>query len=170
MRLTASNMTGIILLVVGIILLLANILNIKINIFRLVPGIILLIFGILVLFGQFSSHHGIIFDRNKIHIDQSGGERNIIFAEGILDLNDITEPEGKVPVKVNIIFGSGQLVLHSKSPCLVHASSVFSSLQLPDRTVNFMGSTEYQSASINKNSSFFDIEVNVIFGQFKIKE
>ena len=168
MRVTGSAVTGIILLILGIILLLANILGIKINFFRLFPGIILLILGIVVLFGQFGSRDEVIFDSKKIDLSEPHIEKNIIFAEGMVDLTDLEQLESGKKMKINVIFGSGKLILNPEIPTVVHASTVFGSLQLPQRTVNFIGSTEYRFGDIQTDQPFLDIEMNVIFGQLRV--
>ncbi len=168
MRVTGSAISGIILLILGVLLLLANVLGIKINFFRLFPGIILLILGIVVLFGQFGGSHEVIFDRKRIDLTESFREKNIIFAEGLIDLNDLTELESTRKIKINVIFGSGRLILHREIPSVVHASSVFGNLELPEHSVSFIGSTEYRTGDIQTNQPFLDVEANVIFGQMKV--
>ncbi|MDD3656900.1 MAG: hypothetical protein PHI72_09110 [Atribacterota bacterium] len=168
MRITGSIISGIILLIVGLALLLANVLGIKVNFFRLFPGIALVILGIIILFGQFGGSHEVIFDRKKIDLSEPFREKNIIFAEGIMDLNDLKLPASHQKIKLNVIFGSGSLILNPKIPSAVHASSVFGSLQLPDQSVSIIGSTEYRLGNIQSDKPYLDIEANVIFGQLKI--
>jgi len=168
MRITGNVMIGIILLILGIVLLMANILGIKINFFRLFPGVLLVILGISILFGQFGSHNGVIFDKRKINVDKTFKEKNIIFAEGIIDLNDIKEIEATRKIKINVIFGSGRLILNPGVPSVIHASSVFANSELPENSVSFIGSTEYRMGDIQPGQSFLDIETNVIFGQLKV--
>jgi len=170
MRVTGSAVSGIILVILGGVLLLANVLGIKINFFRLFPGVILLILGIIVLFGQFGGHHEVIFDSKKINLSEPFREKNIIFAEGIIDLNDLTELESTKKIKVNVIFGSGRLILNPEIPSVVHASSVFANLELPEKSVSFIGSTEYRTGDIQAQQPFLDIEANVIFGQLKVSK
>jgi hypothetical protein len=168
MRVSGSAVCGIILLILGIILLLANFLGIKVNFFRLFPGVILLILGIVVLFGQLGGEHEVIFDSKKIDLSAPWEEKNIIFAEGILDLSELKSLDSHQKIKMNVIFGSGKLILNPEIPSIIKASSVFSSLQLPGHTVNFLGSTEYRIGDIQPDKPYLDIEANVIFGQLKV--
>ncbi len=168
MRITGSAISGIILLILGVLLLLANVLGIKINFFRLFPGIILLILGIVVLFGQFGGSNEVIFDRKKIDLSEPFREKNILFAEGLIDLNDLSKLEATRKIKVNVIFGSGRIILHREIPTVVHASSVFANLVLPEHAVNFIGSAEYRTGDIETNQPYLDVEANVIFGQLKV--
>ncbi len=168
MRITGSVISGIILLIIGFILLLANFLGIKVNFFRLFPGVALVILGMVILFGQFGGNHEVIFDRKKIDLSEPFKEKNIIFAEGIMDLHDLPSPVSTKKIKLNVIFGSGRLILNPEIPSAIHASSVFGSLQLPDQSVNFIGSTEYRLGKIESGEPHLDIEANVIFGQLKI--
>ena len=168
MRITGNAVVGIILLIFGTVLLLANILGIKINFFRLFPGVILVILGIVVLFGQFSSRDEVVFDQKKIDINESFQEKSIIFAEGIIDLNDLTDLEMTRKIKINVIFGSGKLVLNPKIPAVIHSTSVFAHSELPGNSVSFIGSAEYRTGGIEAGQPFLDIEINAIFGQLKI--
>jgi len=65
------------------------------------------------------------------------------------------------------MFGSGKLVLNPEISTVVNASTVFGSLELPQRTVNFIGSTNYRFGDFQPEQPFLDIEINVIFGQLK---
>jgi len=168
MRITGNVISGIILLVVGFVLLLANFMGIKVNFFRLFPGIALLILGIFILFGQIGGRDELIFDHRKIDLSEPFREKNIIFAEGIMDLNDLNLPESSKKIKLNVVFGSGRLILNQDIPTIVHASSVFGNVQLPGQSVTFIGSTEYILGEIHSGKPYLDIEVNAVFGQLKI--
>lgn len=170
MRITGNTAIGIMFLILGIVLLLTNIFGIKINFFRLFPGVILVILGVFVLFGQFGGDHEIIFDQKKIDLTEPFGEKNIIFAEGTIDLNDLTEIKSTKKVKVNVIFGSGKLILNPKIPSIVHASTVFGNVEIPQHSVSFIGSTEYRLGEIKVQQPFLDIEINVIFGKLLVIE
>jgi hypothetical protein len=168
MRITGNVISGIILLIVGFVLLLANFLGIKVNFFRLFPGIALLILGIVILFGQLGGRDELIFDSKKIDLSEPFREKNIIFAEGIMDLNDLKYSGASEKIKLNIIFGSGRLILNPDIPSVVHASSVFGNASLPGQSVTFIGSTEYRMGEIQPGMPYLDIEANVIFGQLKV--
>ena len=168
MKITGSMLSGIILLIVGCVLLLANFIGIRVNLFRLFPGIALLILGIVILFGQLGGHHEVIFDRKKIDLSEPFREKNIIFAEGIIYLNELKPITHHQKIKVNVIFASGKLVLNPGIPTVIHASSAFGNLKLPDRTVNFLGSTDYRTGDIKSTDPYLDIEANVVFGQLNI--
>ena len=168
MRITGNGVIGIILLILGVVLLLDNVLGLKINFFRLFPGVILLILGIFVLFGQFGSKNEVIFDKKKIDINESFKEKNIIFAEGLIDLNDFDKLESSRKMEINVIFSSGKIIINPEIPTTIHASTVFGSLDLPQRTVNFIGSTNYDFGYIEPKQPFLDIEVNVIFGHLRV--
>ena len=168
MKITGSMLSGIILLIVGCVLLLANFIGLRVNLFRLFPGIALLILGIVILFGQFGGNHEVIFDRKKIDLNEPFREKNIIFAEGIIDLNELKPITHHQKMKVNVIFASGKLILNPDIPTVIHASSAFGNLKFPDRTVNFLGSTDYRTGDIKSSEPYLDIEANVVFGQFNI--
>ena len=168
MRITGNVISGIILLIAGLVLLLANFLGIKVNFFRLFPGIAFLILGVFILFGQVGGRDELIFDHRKIDLSEPFREKNIIFAQGIMDLNDLKLPESSKKIKLNVVFGSGRLILNKNIPTIVHASSVFGSVQLPGQSVTFIGSTEYILGEIHSNIPYLDIETNVVFGQLKI--
>lgn len=168
MKITGNVISGIILLIIGITLLLANFLGLKVNYFRLFPGIALLILGAAILFGQLGGKNEIIFDQTKIDISEPFNEKNIIFAEGIIDLNDLEAFSSYKKIEINTIFGSSQLILNPEIPTTIHGNTVFGSLQLPGHSVNFIGSTDYKTKDIDKNLPYLDIEANAVFGQFRV--
>ncbi len=85
-----------------------------------------------------------------------------------MDLNDLKYSGASEKIKLNVIFGSGKLILNPDIPSVVHASSVFGSASLPGQSVTFIGSTEYRMGEIQPDMAYLDIEANVIFGQFKV--
>ena len=168
MRITGNIISGVILLIVGFMLLLANFLGIKINLFRLFPGLAFLILGVIILFGQFGGRDETIFDRRKIDISEPFKEKNIIFAEGIVDLNDLDPLESTKKIILNVVFASSQLKLNQSIPTIIHANTVFGNLQLPGQSINIFGSTEYKSADIKPDEPYLEIGVDVVFGQLRI--
>lgn len=168
MKITGNILIGIILLIMGFVLLAANFMGIKVNLFRLFPGTALVILGIVILFGHFGGHHEVFFDRRKVDLNEPFGEKSIIFAEGTIDLNDLNSVKLGQKLKINVVFGSGRLILNPGIPTVVQASSAFSSLQLPGQSVNFLGSTEYRTGEIKTGEPYLDIEANVVFGHLKV--
>jgi len=168
MRITVNTAIGIIFLILGIVLLLANLLGIKISLYRLFPGVVLVILGVIVLFGQFGGNHEVIFDHRRIDLTEPFSEKNVIFAEGIIDLNDLTLLKTTKKIKINIIFGSGKLILNPGIPSVIHASVVFGNAEIPEHSVRFVGSAEYHFGEIGKQEPFLDIEANTIFGQLTV--
>ena len=71
-------------------------------------------------------------------------------------------------LRCNLSGLSRNYFLNNEIPSVVHASSVFANLELPQHSVSFIGSTEYRLGDIQPNQPFLDIEANVIFGQLKV--
>ncbi|GAB4112943.1 MAG: hypothetical protein Kow00103_03690 [Candidatus Caldatribacteriota bacterium] len=170
MRFIAGFYLGILFLLVGIVLLLNVFFHFHLNVFKLLVGTLIISLGILILFNGlgFQSSRDIILKEGSIVVSDLEEEYNILFSSGRLDLSKVKLESGFKKVKINNLFAEGKLLLNPEVPALIHASSVFGQLILPDNSsVNF-GSRDYQIGEIKPSQGYLKIEANAIFGRLSI--
>ncbi len=170
MRFIAGFYMGILFLLVGIVLILNIFFHFHLNVFKLIVGTIIISLGILLLFNGFGfqSSSDIILKEGVIVASNLEEEYNILFSSGRLDLSGVKVEREVREVKINNLFSEGKIFLNPEVPALIHASSVFGQLVLPDNSsVNF-GSRDYQIGEIKPNQGYQKIEANAIFGRLSI--
>ena len=170
MRIFGGFFIGIVLLVIGVVLLLNSIFNLNVHTFKLIVGIVIVFFGIFILFNGFGMHDtsNIVFKEGTIRVEEVGREYNIIFASGVIDLSKIDLENEVKRVKINTIFAEGSVILNSKTPALIRASSAFAELELGNSSLRAFGTKKYRIGDIDTDRGYLDIEANAIFGQLKI--
>ena len=99
-----------------------------------------------------------------------GGEYDIIFGTGEIDLRDAKVTDKKLYSEVNVIFGSGTVRINPEIPTVIKISSVFAESKLPGKTINFMGDYTFKTKSYVEGEPFFRLEIDVIFGSVRIIE
>ena len=170
MRIFSGFFFGIVLLVIGSTLLLNTIFNFNVHAFKLIVGILFVSFGVFVIFNGFGKHDtsNIVFKEGTIRVEEVEREYNIIFASGVIDLSKIDLENEVKRVKINTIFAEGSVILNSKTPALIRASSAFAELELGNSSLRAFGTKKYRIGDIDTDRGYLDIEANAVFGQLKI--
>lgn len=170
MRFVAGLYVGILFLLVGIVLLLNVFFHFHLNIFKLIIGTLIISLGILLLFNGFGfqDSRNIILKEGVILVSDLEKEYNILFSSGKLDLSSIELESGVKKFKINNLFSEGKVFLNPKVPTLIHASSVFGELILPDGSSVIFSSRDYKTEDVKPGKGYLEIEANSIFGKLSI--
>ena len=170
MRIFSGFFIGVVLLVIGVVLLINSIFNFNVHTFKLIVGIVIVFFGIFILFNGFGLQDttNIIFKEGTIRVKQVREEYNIIFASGVIDLSKIDLENEVKSIKINTIFAEGRVILNSKTPTLIRASSAFAELELGNSSLRAFGTKKYRIGDIDTDRGYLDIEANSVFGSLKI--
>ena len=162
---------GVILIILGIVVILKAVLNINIPVFRILFAVVLIYFGLKLLVGRKIVHNrenSIIFEKSRVSSVQGNKEYNVIFGSGIIDLTDIDLSNGSVETEINVIFASGDIILESRLPVYIKASTAFAECKLPRGRVSFLGDHQYKSDNFNKDEPALLLDVSVVFGNANI--
>ena len=170
MRFVAGFYIGILFLLVGVVLLLNNFFHFHLNIFKLAIGTLIISLGIFFLFNEFGfqDSRNIIFKEGSILVSELEKEYNILFSSGKIDLSKVKVESRVKKVKINNLFAEGKVFLNPKVPVLIHASSVFGELILPDNSSVIFTSREYRTEDFKVGQGYLEIEANAIFGKLSI--
>ena len=167
---------GVLLILFGISAILRSF-NINIPFFRIFIALLFIYFGISLMIGGPRFHQSYrdgstaIFSNIKITAqDITDDEFSIIFGSGELDLRDIETNQIR-NLEVNVIFGSGTVILDRDQLAEIKVSSAFGSARMPDGNNISFGEYTYRTPNmetdINPNLT---IDGSVVFGEFTVVE
>lgn len=92
---------------------------------------------------------------------------SFVFGSGILDLNQLPpDLEKPAHISMNVVFGSGQLVLNPNIPTTLCIKSAFGQATLPDKSTAVFGSQMYYSQP--GKEAQLHVHVQVVFGNLTV--
>ncbi len=167
---------GVLLILFGISAILRSF-NVNIPFFRIFIALLFIYLGISLMIGGPRFHQSYrdgstaIFSNIKITAqDITDDEFSIIFGSGELDLRGL-EADQVRNLEVNVIFGSGTVILDREQLAEIKVSSAFGSARMPDGNNISFGEYTYRTpgleANINPNLT---IDGSVVFGEFTVVE
>jgi predicted membrane protein len=163
---------GLLLVLIGLSIIIKVIFHIDIPVFRIVIGLLLLYFGFQIIFGSSIRTKKKVVIENKSYREYStkshSNEYNIIFSNGTIDLSDWQEKLSGNYIEVNVIFGSGLILIDPKMNLQIEANTVFGEAILPNNKVTFLGSKKEYTGT--KDSDLLYLAINTIFGNVTVRE
>lgn len=164
---------GVMLVLFGVSMILRAVFNLDIPIFRIVFALVIIYFGVKLLVGRqaFKGEGNFSMFRSSIvTMDESGGEYNIIFGQSNIDLSNIDISESSKKVNVDVVFGSGNLLIDPQIPTKLNISTVFADCKLPHRNINFFGDSNYKTPSFVEGENYLLLNIKVVFGNVVVIE
>lgn len=163
---------GIIIVLIGLSIILREVFHINFPFIRVIFGLLLIYWGIKVIVGGFyrnHHHHSAVFSEAKMDARGKGGEYNIVFGNGTIDLFKMETPDRNQKVEVNVVFGSGTLILNDSIPARIEMNTVFGRVRSPERGSGGFGTSSYQTSAYKENEPYVKIEANAVFGNLEIE-
>ncbi|MDA3813241.1 MAG: LiaF-related protein [Candidatus Cloacimonetes bacterium] len=164
---------GVMLVLFGISMILRAVFNLDIPIFRIVFALVIIYFGVKLLVGRqaFKGDRNFsMFRSSNVTMSESGGEYNVIFGQSNIDLSNIDISESSQKVEVNIVFGSGNLLIDPQKPMKISVSTVFADCKLPKRNINFFGDSNFKTPGYVEGENYLKLDIDVVFGNAVIME
>ena len=164
---------GVMLVLFGVSMILRAMFNLDIPIFRIVFALVIIYFGIKLLVGRqaFKGERNFSMFRNSdVTMSESGGEYNVIFGQSNIDLSNIDISESSKKVNVDVVFGSGNLLIDPRIPTKLKISTVFADCKLPHRNINFFGDSNYKTPAFVEGENYLLLNIDVVFGNVVIVE
>ncbi len=164
---------GILLVLLGLTIILKAVFKIDIPLFRMVFALLIIYWGLKLLFGGSflgSSGNTVIFSESKIESKEAGNEYNIVFGKSTIDLTDIDISESGAVMEVNVVFGSGYILINPEIPTLIKVSTVFAESKLPKGNVSFFGDRTYKTKSYVDGENHLKLNIDVVFGNAIIED
>ncbi len=163
---------GVVLIIFGISVVLKSLFHIDIPIFRLFIAFIFIYIGIKIIMGDKilkskTTERDVLFSEAEFKYDQEKiKEYNIIFGSGKIDLTNIGELTEDKIIRINTIFGGGNLILKKNTPFRLKTSVAFGGISFPEGEAIYFGEKEVKTGE--KTQYHVDIILNVVFGGFRI--
>ncbi|MBT6994851.1 MAG: hypothetical protein HN952_07880 [Candidatus Cloacimonetes bacterium] len=164
---------GAMLILWGLSLILKAIFKIDLPIFRIVFAIVVIYWGLKLLLGGFGykSHKNVVFMKeSKICYANKNADYSIIFGSGDIDLSNVDVTEKTIKQGVDIVFGSGRIILNSAIPTVIKVSTVFADSKLPKGSSSMIGDNSYHTESYVEGENYLQLNVDVVFGSLTIIE
>ncbi len=177
MKMSATLIIGIILILLGLSAILKVIFNVDFPVFKIAVAAFFIYIGIRLLTnGTFGFHcdksdeNSVIFGERTITNVEDGKEYNVIFAGAVYDLNNVTlEPGKNKHIKLNTIFGGSKLLLNKNIPVKINSNTVFGGTSMPNGNNNAFGESQYRTDTLaNDSLTHLVIEANTVFGGLKV--
>ncbi len=171
MKFSNEYFWGVLLVALGLIIILKNYFHINIPVVRTFFACIFIYIGIMMLFGGFASKSNdmMLFDEGNIEITESSPEYSILFSMGTVDLTNLKTDTNAKEIKINVIFGSGEVKLSPKSPVILKVNSAFASSSFPDGSSLVFGDYTYRAGNSSGNNPV-TVEVSAVFSRLKVSE
>lgn len=162
---------GILIILIGISLIFR-----ELPIFRIVIGGLFIFWGISMLFGGFGKtarwyRHdsgSTIFSDFNFSGKEVNNEYNVVFGKGTFDFRNVDFSKGSKDIKINTVFGAAEILLNDSVPVRIRSNSAFGGIKLPNGNTTAFGSTEYSSDQFSTDSTYLNLELNVVFGGMEI--
>lgn len=164
---------GVMLVLLGGSMILKAVFNLDIPVFRIVFALVIIYFGVKLLVGRQamkSDGSYSMFKQSNISINESGGEHTVIFGQSDIDLTNIDVSQNSKRVNVDVIFGSGHILIDPEIPVKLKISTVFADCKLPNRDINFFGDSSFETPSYIEGENYLFLKVDVVFGNAVIIE
>ncbi len=164
---------GVMLVLFGASMILRAVFNLDIPICRIVFALVIIYFGVKLLLGRqaFKGESNFsMFRSSEVTMNESGGEYNVIFGQSNIDLSNIDISESSKKVDVDVVFGSGNLLIDPEKPMKINISSVFADCKLPHRNINFFGDSNYKTPSFVEGENYLMLNIDVVFGNVVVVE
>jgi len=161
------------LVLFGASMILRAVFNLDIPVFRIIFALVIIYFGVKLLVGRqaFKGEGNFsLFRSSDVTMSESGGEYNVIFGQSNIDLSDIDISEKSKKVEVNVVFGSGNLLIDPTKPMKLNISTVFADCKLPHRNINFFGDSNYKTPSFVEGENYLMLNIDVVFGNVIVVE
>jgi predicted membrane protein len=177
MKMSMSLFWGLLLILIGISLILKVVFHVDIPVFKVLIAFFFIYIGIKILTGGsfkvFQTHrdeNSIVFGETVFREVVDQREYNVIFSKSTFDLREMQLDSTKnTRIKINTVFGATDFFLNNDVPVSVRANAAFAGVDLPDGNASAFGSAFYQSDSAKVASTVLELEVNTVFGAFKMR-
>ena len=177
MKMSATLIIGIILILLGASALIKVVFNVDFPVLKIGFAALFIYIGIRIItggtvefFGGKNDENSVFFGERTISSIEDGKEYNIIFGGAIYDLKNVNmEPGKNTRIKINTVFGGCKLLLNKNLPVKINSNTVFGGTSMPNGNNSAFGEAEYKSDSFAPDSSaHLFIEANTVFGGLKV--
>ncbi len=164
---------GTVLIVWGLSLLVETIFGINIPVIKIGFACLLIYTGIVLVKGIYDSQaqKSIVFSQERVKPGKTTVQNyyKVIFGQGIIDLSEIVDDSSDlVNVQIYTLCGKTTLKMNPAVPTAVNATSVFSSVTFPDKTLISLGNYHYQTGPSDQKPKVL-VDATAVFSALEVK-
>lgn len=164
---------GTLLVLWGLSLIIETIFGISVPIVKIGFACLLIYGGLILIKGMYeaSQQKTIFFSQESVGADQAKTQNSykIVFGQGTIDLSDIADTSADViNVQIYTLFGKAILKINPNIPTIVNATSVFSSVTFPDKTIISLGNYRYSSSNAEHKPKIV-VDATAVFSALEVK-
>lgn len=164
---------GTLLVLWGLSLIIETIFGISIPVVKVGFACLLIYGGLLLIKGMYEvrQQKTIFFSQESVTANQAKTQNayKIVFGQGTIDLSDIADSTQDVTnVQIYTLFGKTILKINPEIATVINATSVFSSVTFPDKTVISLGNYRYSSDNLGKKTKIF-VDATAVFSALEVK-
>jgi hypothetical protein len=165
---------GLAFIIVGVWFIVRHYVPVHIPLGRIILSLLLIYVGVRILV-----HGPVLRQRNTIVFSESrlgpehgdtGGDYNIVFSRGVVDLSTLRPQGASVYKEVNVIFGSGVLKIDPSTAVRVDMTTAFGTVQAPRGAATAFGDSQYTTASYREGGDALRIKATAVFATLRIQE
>jgi len=165
---------GSMLILLGISVIIRILFNVHIPLFRIIFALILVYFGVKVLVGgswfKPKYNNTVLFSEMKADLSSDSNEYNIVFGKGRINLTDTALAGKNKVIKVNTVFGAGEIRIRPDVPAIIRVKSAFAGARLPDGNIVSFGEYVYKTKSYTDSGTAIRVDAAVVFGGLEITD
>lgn len=160
---------GIIVIVVGGLFLANSVLGWEVPIWGIIWPIVLIGAGISIVLPQRRHSNGgskqagdIVFEDGRVAATSEQKEHTIMFGRGEIDLTHL-KIEDVQSMEINVVFGTGRVLINENEPIKIRATSAFGNLKLPNETTAAFSDSEYETKAYRDTTQVLFLKINCVF-------
>lgn len=164
---------GTLLVLWGLSLIVEAIFGISIPVLRIGFACLLIYAGLVLIKGMYEAHtqKTIFFSQETVKADKTKVQNyyKIVFGQGTIDLSDIVDVSSDVVnVQIYTLFGKAILKINPEIPTTINATSVFSSVTFPDKTIISLGNYRYATGNSTVQPKVI-VDATAVFSALEVK-
>lgn len=164
---------GTLLVLWGLSLIIETIFGISIPVVKIGFACLLIYAGLVLIKGMYEVHaqKSIFFSQETVKADKSTVQNyyKIVFGQGTIDLSEIADSSSDVVnVQIYTLFGKATLKINPNIPTVINATSVFSSVTFPDKTIISLGNYRYATGAAETQPKVI-VDATAVFSALEVK-
>lgn len=164
---------GTLLILWGLSLIIETLFGISIPVLKIGFACLLVYAGIVLIKGMYTAQtqKSIIFSQERVKATKTTVQNyyKIMFGQGIIDLSEIVDESSDiVNVQIYTLFGKATLKIDPEIPTAINATSVFSSVSFPDKTIISLGNYTYKTGTAEQKPKVL-VDATAVFSALEVK-
>jgi len=177
MRMTLGVFWGIVLMLIGLSIIINVVFRINIPVFKIIIALLLIYLGVRILVGPACwpgihcgrTHDVLLSERTLEGLQGDRTQYDVVFGKAVIDLRNVKLQEKVTNLKVDVVFGSAEILLNKSMPVKINADTAFGGIRLPVNNAGGFGSATYASENFDENANYLYIKLSAVFSGIEVR-